>query len=156
MYSVKKINFWNLFALGKIVGILYRCGKDMTKKYDLQHWNNSRLKNWIIVAMCVVKNEIYLVFDEKSAVATFQVRKTKDALLFSKLATSPDFAGRGIGTFCMEKIEQMARECGSASVICEVYDKSNHAISFYERKGYAVYGTVETLKYTELKMIKTL
>lgn len=50
----------------------------------------------------------------------------------------------------------MAKENGCKEVVCEVYDKSEHAKCFYEHRGYAVYGSTETLKYKELKMRKEL
>lgn len=156
MYSEIKLKIWNVGSLYKVADILYKCGKDMAVKYDLHHWDNSHLKNWLIVLMCALKNDIYLVFDNKTPVATFQIQKKESSLLFQKLATVPEFAGKGVGSFCLNKIEQIGRERGCSEIVCEVYDKSKHAIQFYEHKGYTVYGTVETLKYNELKMIKKL
>ena len=128
----------------------------MAKQYGLHHWDNSHVKNWVIVALCSVKNRIYLVFDGKTPVATFQTRKQNQSYLFQKLATSPDFAGKGVGTFCLGEIERLATEEGCKEVICEVYDKSEHAKAFYEHKGYLVYGETDTLKYKELKLRKEL
>ena len=156
MYSVKKLKFWNVLKLLKVSNILYKCGKDMAEKYGLQHWNNSHVKNWIIVALCVLKNNVFLVFDEKTPVATFQTRKLNDSFLFRKLATSPEFAGRGIGTLCLDEIERLAKESGAKEIICEVYDKSEHAVTFYKKKGFFEYGTADTLKYTELKLRKEI
>ena len=126
----------------------------MAQKYDLHHWDNSHIKNWIIVALCALKNDIYLVYDEKTPIATFQTRKAEQSFLFQKLATDPVFAGKGVGSYCLTEIETLAKKAGCTSVICEVYDKSEHAKTFYVRRGYVVYGATETLKYTELKMRK--
>lgn len=156
MYSVYKLQKLNIAGLGKVVDILYKCGKDMAEKQDLHHWDNSRVKCWIIVALCALKNDIYLVQEGTNPVATFQTRKAGDSFLFQKLATLPAFSGAGIGTFCMGEIERLGVENGCEKIICEVYDKSHHAKSFYERRGYLVYGTAETLKYNELKLVKKL
>lgn len=156
MYSVKKVNTMNIVRLHKVVDILYKCGKDMAVKYDLHHWDNSYLKNWLIILLCEMKNDIYLVCENETPVATFQTRKNGNAFLFQKLATSPAFSGKGVGSFCLGEIERLGRENGCSEILCEVYDKSKHAIGFYEHKGYTVYGTVETLKYSELKMSKKL
>ena len=156
MYSVIKLKIWSIGKLYRVADILYQCGKDMANRYDLHHWENSHLKTWLIVLMCVLKNDIYLVLDQKTPVATFQVQKKENALLFQKLATHPAFAGKGIGSFCLSEMERIARERGCLEIICEVYDQSRHAIRFYEHKGYTVYGTVKTLKYNELKMRKPL
>lgn len=156
MYSVQKICILDLFKLKKVSDILYECGKDMAEKYGLHHWDNSLIKNWLIVAMCALNNDIYLVYLSQKPVATFQIKKTKTAFMFQKLATSPSLSGQGIGSFCIEEIERLAREGGYAEVRCEVYDKSEHAKNFYEHRGYTIYGTTKTLKYGELKLRKEL
>lgn len=156
MYSAIKLKIWNVGKLYQVADILYKCGKDMAIKYDLHHWDNSHLKNWLIVLLCAVKNDIYLIFDNETPVDTFQIQKNGSSLLFQKLATAPDFAGKGVGSFCLNEIERIGCENACSEIVCEVYDQSNHAIRFYEHKGYTVYGTVETLKYNELKMIKKL
>lgn len=156
MYSIKKVNFWNISELFKVSDILYKCGKDMATKYNLHHWDNSRVKNLIIVALCVLKNDIFLVYNDKEAVATFQTRKVQESYLFQKLATLPEFSGSGIGSFCLNEIEKQGKNKKCSEIICEVYDKSEHAKAFYEHKGYITYGTTETLKYKELKFKKEL
>lgn len=73
--------------------ILYECGKDMADKYDLHHWDNSHIKNWLIIALCALRNNIYLVYSGEIPIATFQTRKVEQSLLFQKLATTPELAG---------------------------------------------------------------
>lgn len=156
MYSVCRVKIWNVAKLLKVSGILYKCGKDMAAKYGLHHWDNSHIKNWVIVALCAMKNQIYLVYDNHTPVATFQTRKKGQSLLFQKLATAPAFSGGGIGSYCLTEIERLAKECGCTEVVCEVYDRSEHAKSFYEHRGYEVWGATETLKYKELKLRKEI
>lgn len=56
----------------------------------------------------------------------------------------------------MKEIERLAKESGCAEVVCEVYDKSEHAKAFYEHRGYISYSTTETLKYKEQKLRKEI
>ena len=156
MYSVHKLNIWNVKELLEVSNILYQCGKQMATEYDLHHWDNSHIKNWIIVLLCALKNHIYLVFENETPVSTFQTRKISQSYLFQKLATLPEFAGKGIGTFCLNEIERLAKSENCKEIICEVYDKSEHAKTFYEHKGYLSYGETDTLKYKELKLRKEL
>lgn len=157
MYSVCKLKKINILGMLKVSDILYKCGKDMAKKSNLQHWNNSHFKNWIIVALCALKNDIYIVYDENSNVlATFQIRKVNDSLLFQKLATTPAYAKSGIGSFCLKEIENIGKSKGCTEIICEVYEKSENAKKFYENRGYAIYGTTDTLRYRELKFKKDI
>ena len=155
MYSVKRVKIWDISNLHKIVKILYKCGKDMANEKDLHHWDNSMIKTWAIVFLCALKNCVYLVLFDKIPVATFQTRRLGNALLFQKLATLPSFSGRGIGAFCLNEIEQLAKDLHCDEVVCEVYDKSEHAITFYENRGYVVYGETSTIKYKELKLRKS-
>lgn len=157
VYQIHKVKIYHIKKLCAVGKILYRCGRDMAESYDLQHWNNSWVKTVAVVGLCALKSKIYLVCnDAGKAVATFQVNQQGDKLHFSKLATDPANAGKGVGTFCMETIERMAQEMGCGKVCCEVYDKSRHAIAFYEKKGYAVTGTCSSMKYTQLQMEKTV
>ncbi len=156
MYSIRKLNKFNISGLKRASDILYECGKDMAKRYDLHHWDNSHIKNWAVIALCALKNDIYLVYKENAPVATFQTKKQSKSFLFQKLATAPEFAEGGIGTYCLTEIERLAKENSCTEVICEVYDKAEHAKNFYEHRGYTVYGATETLKYKELKMRKEI
>lgn len=156
MYSVRKLKIWNINGMLHVSNILYKCGKDMSDKYNLHHWDNTHLKNWSIVALCILKNNIYLVSDGEIPVATFQTRKINHSYLFQKLATSPEFAGRGIGTFCLQEIERLAKSENCSEISCEVYDKSEHAKAFYEHNGYSFCGETKTLKYREVKLRKEL
>ena len=156
LYQVIKLSKCSIVGLKTVSDILYECGKDMAQEYNLHHWDNSHIKNHIIVALCAMKNDIYLVYSKKTPVATFQTRKTGQSWLFQKLATVPAFSRGGIGSYCLTEIEQLARENGCTEVVCEVYDKSEHAKSFYEHRGYATYGVTETLKYKEVKLRKEL
>ena len=83
-------------------------------------------------------------------------KRNGDALHFEKLGTLPSESGKGIGSFCMKKIEELAKEVGCKKVVMEVYEPSQHAISFYEHKGYVAVGMTDTLKYKEVKMEKRI
>ena len=156
MYKLIKVRKLGILKLHVVAEILKACGKDMAQKYDLHHWDNPYLKSLIIVFLCSIKNDIYLVYDESKPVATFMVRENGNALHFEKLGTLPTESGKGIGSFCMKRIEEIAKETDSKKVVMEVYEPSKHAISFYEHKGYTTVGMTNTLKYTEVKMEKRI
>ena len=116
MYKVKRIGIINLPGQIKVNKILFDCGKDMAKKYDLHHWDNSHLKNFIIVALCELKNTVYLVTEDEKPVATFQTKQVGKTMRFEKLACSPKHSGKGIGSFCKSYIEEMAKKEGCERV----------------------------------------
>lgn len=155
-YSVYKVGRFDFKRLNQVCRILYLAGKDMSLKYGLNHWNNSYFKDLIIVFLCNLKNDIYIVRSGESVVATFQVSVEDKTLTFKKLATNPRYMGKGIGSFCLSEIERIAQRRSCNQVVCEVYDKSSHAMTFYENRGYSSYGVTDTLKYQEVKMKKKL
>ena len=156
MFSVCKVSFKNALKLLDVTDILHKSGKDMALKQDLHHWDNSLIKTLVIVLVCAIKNDVFLVYDGHLPVATFQTRRIGGSLLFQKLATVPALTNKGIGSFCLSEIEKLGKKSGCDSVVCEVYDKSEHAISFYTAKGYTVCGTTNTLKYKQLELRKEL
>ena len=156
MYILKEVGKLNISKLNAVARILSACGKDMAEKYDLHHWDNLYIKTLLIVGLCNLKNKIYILFDDGKAVATFMTKQRGDALHFEKLGTLPSESGKGIGSFCMNKIEEIAKGANCKKVVMEVYEPSQHAISFYKHKGYEVTGMTDTLKYKELIMEKRI
>ena len=156
MYTLKKVSKLDIPKLNAVARILNACGKDMAQQYDLHHWDNPFIKTLIIVELCNIKNEIYLVYNETNPVATFMTKRNGDVLHFGKLGTFPSESRKGIGSFCVKKIEELAKKAGCKKVEMEVYELSQHAISFYEKKGYMTVGMTDTLKYKEIKMEKRL
>ena len=156
MYKLKKVGKLDIPKLNVVAQILNACGKDMAKKYDLHHWDNRYLKTLIIVGLCDLKYTLYLLYDGIKPIATFMIKRNGETLHFEKLGTYPSESGKGIGSFCMKKIEELAKEESCKKVSMEVYEPNQHAISFYERKGYVVVGTTDTMKYREVIMEKRI
>lgn len=156
MYTLKKVGKLDILRLNKVADILNACGKNMAKKYDLHHWDNPYLKSLVIVGLCALKNDIYLLYADEKPVATFMTKLQGDSLSFEKLGTLPSEEGKGIGSMCMEKIEEFAKNAGCKKVVMEVYEPSQHALFFYEHKGYKVVGMTDTLKYKEVRMERNL
>lgn len=157
MLTMREIRWYQPVGLLRVAEILYACGRDMASRYGLQHWNNPRFKTWAIVALCVLKNRIFLGADAQGkAVATVQVKVLGNALHLAKLAVLPAAGGKGCGSRCLEWAEEYARVQGCDSVELEVYDRSSHALAFYHNRGYERCGSMETRKYTEIRMKKML
>lgn len=156
MCQVKRVKKNDIVSLFQVAKILNTCGKDMALRYDLHHWDNPYIKSLLIVFSSVLKNQVYIVYNNDKPVATFQTKKYGNTMHFAKLATTPSESGHGIGSYCMEMIENMAVKQGCSKVSMEVYDPSSHAISFYENRGYQIVDKRTTLKYLEAVMEKRI
>ena len=128
----------------------------MAIKYGLHHWDNSYLKTLLISIYCSIKNKLFLVFEDKKPVATFQIKQKNNKLHFEKLATLPSASHSGIGSFCLSYIESLAKEWNCSHVNMEVYAPSEHAIIFYKHRNYNIIGTSQSLKYPLIVMEKQL
>lgn len=156
MTELRRVSRFDFVKKHQVATILNACGKDMAERYDLHHWDNPFIKSLLITEICAMKNNVYLLFDDTKPVATFMTRIQGDTFHFEKLGTLPTDSGKGLGTMCLSMIEEMAKKAGCKQVVMEVYKSSTHAIAFYEHRGYSVIGTVESLKYQEVKMGKSV
>lgn len=155
-YYSKKVAVFNIPALIYVSVILWDCGADMYKKYQLTHWKNSFFKTFLIVMYTALKNCVWGVYEDKKIIATFQTKIQNKRLHFGKLAVSPKISGKGVGSYCLTEMEKMAKCQGLTSLTCEVYEKSKHAYDFYIKRGFTVVGEMKTLNYKELILEKRL
>lgn len=153
---VKQVFLYDFFSIIKVAQILKACGKDMARKYNLNHWDNPMIKTIIIVLLCLLKNNVYLVYQGDRAIATFQYRFQKDAIFSEKLGVIPEESGKGYGSFCTGQIIHAAKTKNLNKLRTEVYDKSKFAIDYHLQKGYKTIGTAGTLKRTVLIMEKEI
>jgi ribosomal protein S18 acetylase RimI-like enzyme len=62
------------------------------------------------------------------------------ALYLNRLAVDPVLQGAGIGGWCLEQIERLARERGVRAVRCDVLSANARLCRLYERFGYVARG----------------
>lgn len=156
--SFRQLSPAAITGIWDVARILTACGQDMYEKYELRHWYNSTLKNLLILYYILLMKgtKLWGVFDNNALVGTFQTKRDGQYLNFCKFAVLPGCSGQGIGGKCIAKMEDIAREHQLNGLSCEVFDESRHALSFYLNKGFVKTGSMSTLKYTELKLVKKL
>jgi GNAT superfamily N-acetyltransferase len=62
------------------------------------------------------------------------------ALYLNRLAVDPLLQGRGVGGWCLARVEALAREAGAAAVRCDVLAANVALRASYERRGYVARG----------------
>lgn len=123
----------------------------------LFHWIPSYSKR--AIRKDCMNHWVVLFFDKSldAFTSTIQMVKLNESELYlRKLATLPEYEGRGIGKANLLFAENFARENGFAKTKLDVYVKSEHAISLYRRLGYQVTGTKRSVRFKELIMEKSL
>lgn len=142
--------------INEIYKILFRCGINMSKKL-MFHWLKPYSKS-LIKNDCNTNNVI-LVKDKTTGryTSTFQMFVNEHGSLYvRKIATSPEFEGRGIGRRNMQYMEAYAREQGCPKICLDVYKKSLRAIKFYEKIGFVIVGEKKARFFSEYIMEKVI
>ena len=104
----------------------------------------------------IATREVYLIADIGGAasVATFTLGATArrpyspepwrepaaTALYLNRLAVDPALQGGGIGGWCLDQIERLARERGARAIRCDVLSANARLCRLYERFGYEARG----------------
>lgn len=139
-----------------VFSILRKCGYNMARK-GLFHWIPSYSKR--AIRKDCVNHWVVLVFDNSlnAYTSTIQMVRINDSELYlRKLATLPEFEGRGIGKMNLLFAENFAKKNGFTKTKLDVYIKSERAILLYQRLGYQIIGTKRSVRFKELIMEKVL
>ncbi|MBI4851120.1 MAG: GNAT family N-acetyltransferase [Acidobacteria bacterium] len=131
-----------------IYKILFLCGEHMRDHFGFNHWSPpypiESIKNNII------ERDVYLVFRENEPIATFTLGlsplvaydesrwevKADQAMYLNRLAILPSLQGQNLGSWCMEKIESLARKANCQALRFDAVAKHNKLLNFYSRLKY--------------------
>lgn len=128
--------------------IVLACGEDMYRRLGLDHWHPPTPKD--IFRNYAKLNRVYAVLDNGAAVATFTLtdqppepypaeRWTSaqhSALYLIKLAVHPLCQGKGLGRWCMERIENIACQENYDALRFDALTRNAPLLGFYEHLGY--------------------
>lgn len=143
-----------------IYSILKECGEDMYKTQSLNHWLNpypiSRIKEDILL------KRLFLVKLDNQYVATFSLDSKKSRffnddekyLYLSKFAVLPTQSGKGVGTRCLDYIQNIVKNENYKGIRLDVYDKSSHAVKFYIKNGFENLFIAKTTNFNVICMEK--
>lgn len=155
----------------EIYEIIRLSGEHMYKEQGLIHWKDpypmeSIKKNCENREVFLAKN-----LDSGKFVHTFQLEFISDfskseendenkidskVCIINKFATLPEVAGQGIGKLSMNYIEEYCRNKKVSKIGLDVYDKSEHAIRFYKKRGFVVTGSKPTRHFKVYLMEKLI
>jgi len=133
--------------------ILVRCGNDLRDTLGLRHWQPPWPLEWM--QRDTVEREVYAVYDGDSLVATYTIGDKlphyygedapipKESFVFlNRLAVLPQLQDLGIGSWCMETIEENARTRGHALVVLDAYAGHKKLLDYYRERGYRQVGAL--------------
>jgi len=66
----------------------------------------------------------------------------KKAMYLGRLAVLPELQGSGIGSWCLARIEELAKQAGCVAIRLDAYERYTELLEFYEKRGYRRRGTI--------------
>ena len=158
---------YRLFKIGPgeiepVYKILKLCGQDMKFKLGLTHWYPSYPIE--LLSKDVEERSVYAVSENEYIIATFTIGTQpleyyykklwkypeQQAMYVSHLAVLPELQRKGIGSWCMKNIENIAVDSGCAAIRLDAYEKYEQLLEFYRRLGYERRMIVE---FQKLKLV---
>lgn len=159
-----KITEKNQNQIEIVYSILKESGRYMVDTFGLMHWSKPYSKEKI--EQDIENKDVYIVRDNNQNIATFMLSEDtsyyfeeipdENAVYLSKLAVNPDVVNSGIGTACMNYIEDICRQNNKTKVRLDVYDKSVQAVNFYIKMGYRELFLKDTTNFRVICMEKEL
>lgn len=149
-FQLKKINE-KAFII-PLHALLTACGKKMHETFGLMHWHPFMdLKKFETLMR---SKDLYGVYQNKSAIATFNLSSNPRDYYFDKLWSNPGekafylgqlgiqplLQGQGIGKWCMHQIERLAYEAGCKVIRFDGLSQHPWLKEFYEKFGYRICG----------------
>lgn len=128
--------------------LIEACGEDMWRRLGLDHWKPPVPKE--IYREYARTKSVFAVYDGVDLAGTFTIGPdaleaylpgcwaddTHRAVYLSKLAVLPGLQGRGIGRWCMGRVDELAREYGAHAVRFDALTRNAPLLAFYDRTGY--------------------
>lgn len=149
----------------EVYEIIRLSGQDMFFNQGLLHWKkpypiefirNDCVEKHVFLAKDLGSNTYVHTFqlDFMTQISNGERKDQVKAVSINKFATLPSFSGKGIGKKSFNHIEKTCLKQGISKIVLEVYDKSEHAIQFYKKRGFRVIGERPTRNFTVLEMEK--
>lgn len=135
--------------------ILRVCGLDMKARFGFGHWAPPYPLD--LLRGDAEEKSVYAVRDGCQTAAAFTIgtqppvyydtniweSPNGKAIYVSRLAVLPEFQGRSIGTWCMNKIEQIAIETGCVAIRLDCIEHHLKQHHFYEEIGFQRRGIIK-------------
>lgn len=124
------------------------CAHDLHNRFGEGHW--AQVAPLLHLRRVAEKKHVYAVRRANRTVATFVLSRIGPSFLrpryfhdpaapaafLTALAVLPEYQGHGLGRWCMQQAEAIARQWGCQALRFDAYDHPAGAWAFYDRGGY--------------------
>jgi GNAT superfamily N-acetyltransferase len=136
--------------------IIAECGEDMKQRYGLVHWSPPYPLDFLRRNAC--KSNVYGIHQTnghgEQVIGTFTLGQQNcdyddslwanpqhRPLYLGKLAIRPEYQGKGLGKWCVRKVEEFAQAWKCQAIRFDAIAQHTRLLHFYQNLGYHVRGT---------------
>ena len=144
-YQIKEVKSEEIAIVHEIIK---KCGERLKFEFGLSHWDPPYPIQ--LLRKDAKEKNVYAVTMGEQTLATFTVstrplpyyfpelwlHPNQKAVYVSHLAVLPERQGKGIGSWCMREIEQIAISWDCQAVRLDAYERYNKLLEFYDKLGY--------------------
>ncbi len=94
--------------------------------------------HYVFLAAAIERGDVYLALDGKEIVGVAATERRDGGLYIDRLGVAPARQGAGLGSFLLERIEQIARSSGLRGLSLETAEMAEGNIRLYRRHGFEI------------------
>jgi GNAT superfamily N-acetyltransferase len=92
---------------------------------------------WFLAA-AIERGDVYLAVDGEEIVGVAATERRDDGIYIDRLGVAPSRQGTGLGSFLLERIEEIARSSGLSALSLETAEMAEGNIRLYRRHGFEI------------------
>ncbi|MBX9943560.1 MAG: GNAT family N-acetyltransferase [Reyranella sp.] len=94
--------------------------------------------HYTFLAAAIERGDVYLALDGEEIVGVAATERRDGGLYIDRLGVAPTRQGAGLGSFLLERIEQIARSGGLKGLSLETAEMAEGNIRLYRRHGFEI------------------
>ena len=90
------------------------------------------------LAAAIERGDVYLALDGQEIVGVAATERRDDGIYIDRLGVAPARQGTGLGSFMLERVEEIARSSGLKELSLETAEMAEGNIRLYRRHGFEI------------------
>ena len=94
--------------------------------------------HYAFLAAAIARGDVYLAFNGEEMVGVAATERRDSGLYIDRLGVAPTRQGGGVGSFLLERVEEIARSSGLEELSLETAEMAEGNVRLYRRHGFEI------------------
>src|SRR5882757_6239071 len=94
--------------------------------------------HYAFLAAAIARGDVYLALDGEEIVGVAATERRDSGIYIDRLGVSPTRQGTGLGSFLLERVEEIARASGLKELSLETAEMAEGNVRLYRRHGFEI------------------